>query len=140
MSLRSQIIRDEGIRLTAYHDSQGNCTFGVGHKGTTPLTGAAWSQILNDDIASHSADVAREMPWTIALSATRHNVLVNMCFNLGINNLLQFKEMIAALQTALDTNGSFKPVADAMLKSRWAVEVGDRAVRLAKQMETGIEQ
>jgi lysozyme len=134
-------MRDEGVRSTVYLDTKGNVTFGVGHKGSTPLSQAAISRILTDDIMSHSADVLAVMPWTHALSLARFNVLVNMCFNLGITKLLTFKNLIEALQTALDTNSDdYGPAADAMRHSLWADEVGERAERLAIQMETDKEQ
>ena len=135
MSLTSQLIRDEGVRRTAYLDSRGNCTFGVGHKGSTPLTQAAINRILGDDIASHASDVMAALPWTTALSPNRFNVLVNICFNLGIGGLLEFNAMLTALQ-----NDDYAAAAEAMQHSKWADQVGERAERLAKQILTDQEQ
>ena len=136
MSLRSQLIRDEGSRTTAYHDSKGNCTFGVGHKGSTPLSVTVISLILNDDIATATTDLMHELPLVAGLSPTRFNALINMTFTMGIGGVMEFKEMIDALR--LD---NYKAAADAIRASQWAkVEAPQRAERIAKQMETDIEQ
>lgn len=136
MSLRNQLIRDEGLRTTAYHDSAGNCTFGVGHKGSTPLTVTAIDGILNDDIATATADLVKALPLTAALSLTRFNALVNMVFTMGIGGVLGFKDMIEALR--LD---NFKAAAAAIRASHWATaEAPERAERIAKQIELDIEQ
>jgi lysozyme len=55
-----------------------------------------------------------------------------MAFNLGLPRLLTFHDMIAALGRQ-----DYGAAADAMLASRWAVQVGDRARRLAQMMRTG---
>jgi lysozyme len=62
----------------------------------------------------------------------RMRVLANMCFNLGIGKLLGFKNALGAMQ-----RGSYAIAAAAMLNSAWAAQVGARAQRLAKAMETG---
>ena len=52
-----------------------------------------------------------------------------MAFNLGVGGLLAFTKMFAALQER-----DWDRAAAEMLDSRWARQVGDRAVRLAQQM------
>lgn len=166
MGLRSQIIRDEGVRPTAYIDTTGNVTFAVGHKGSTPLSIKAIDQILDDDIASHEAELLEAFPWVEELSPNRLNVLINMAFNLGVGGLSKFTTMWTELRHALVT-GDYAPVAAAMLNSQWARQVGivrrtlawfsrdraemlairdwvtkqpGRAERLAKQMVLDVEQ
>ena len=58
--------------------------------------------------------------------------LKNMAFNMGVAGLLEFRQMLAEVQTA-DWPGA----AAEMLSSKWATQVGDRAHRLALQMTTG---
>jgi len=67
----------------------------------------------------------------------RAEVLLNMAFNLGVNGLLNFRNTLAMLNAAIRGNGNYDRVADGMLASRWARQVGRRADELARQMRTG---
>jgi len=58
-----------------------------------------------------------------------------MAFNLGTKGLMKFKNTLALIQA-----GKFDDAAHAMLASKWASQVGIRATRLARQMQTGEEQ
>ncbi len=60
------------------------------------------------------------------------NALMNMCFNLGINRLLGFKRMIAALEDNDYTKAAFEA-----LNSKWANQVGDRAKDVALMIRQG---
>ena len=59
-------------------------------------------------------------------------MLADMCFNLGINRLLGFKNTLAAIKA-----GDYEAAADGMLASMWAKQVGKRAHRLIKMMREG---
>jgi lysozyme len=139
MSLRAQLIRDEGSRSTIYTDSTGNVTFGVGHKGATPLTAAAISQILDDDITHVVTELANDPvahPVMLKLSAVRCDALRNMAFTLGIGGLRGFQDMWKAL-----AEGDYAAAAGAIRASLWwRNQARGRAERLAKQIETDIEQ
>ena len=52
-----------------------------------------------------------------------------MCFNLGRPRLSNFKKFLAALE-----EGDYEKAAVEMMDSRWASQVGDRAVRLRDRM------
>lgn len=69
------------------------------------------------------------------LDDARLDVLINMCFNLGIYRLLGFKKMLAALERRDYIQASIE-----MMDSRWAKQVGGRAVELSVQMQTGMYQ
>ena len=67
----------------------------------------------------------------------RAEVLLNMAFNLGVDGLLKFKNTLAMLRAAIEGHTSYARVADGMLNSLWAKQVGRRADELARQMRTG---
>ena len=69
------------------------------------------------------------LPWAIGAPEVVQDVLVNMGFNLGLGGLLGFKRTLAHLEA-----GAYTQAADAMLDSRWAGQVGERAQRLARQI------
>jgi lysozyme len=55
-----------------------------------------------------------------------------MAFNLGSAKLCAFHRMIEAL-----SEGDFDEAATQMLNSRWAEQVGHRAIKLAQMMRYG---
>lgn len=134
--LADDIKRDEGCKLTAYQDTQGIWTVGVGHAHVAP--GTVWTQEqadeqLNLDILGAEVDLDRNAPWWRLLSDPRQDVLVNMCFNMGWSRLSGFHNMLAAVSI-----GDYVSAANEMLDSVWATQVHERANRLAEQMHSGV--
>jgi len=70
---------------------------------------------------------------TVELTQTRKDVLTEMAFNLGIPRLNGFKKMWKAIE-----NGDYETAADEQLDSKWARQVGVRAMRLSKRMREGV--
>lgn len=135
--LREQLVRHEGEVPYAYQDSLGYWTIGVGHlidkrKGGKISKDSIYA-ILDEDIEMKCAELDEQLPWWRNLDAVRQQVLVNMCFNLGINGLLGFHNTLAFIE-----HGQYKEAAANMLVSKWAEQVGDRAKELAEMMERGI--
>lgn len=130
--------RDEGCRLSAYQDTRGIWTVGYGHAYVHP--GTVWTQTEADaqlaaDVAHTEAGLDVHLPWWRSLDDVRQDVLVNMAFNMGVTNLCQFHNTLAAVQ-----RHDWQAAHDGMLASLWAKQVGQRAVRLANQMLTGEHQ
>lgn len=148
--LTTAITRDEGVRFEAYTDSEGNLTVGIGRNldacpltryemdavghdaRSKPITRADAVLLLRNDITRALADLDRSIPWWKSLDEVRRLALANMCFNLGITRLLKFKETLGWLR-----QGHYAAAAGAMLDSKWSVQVGDRAKRLAEMVRTG---
>ena len=66
------------------------------------------------------------------LDEVRQSVLLNMCFNLGIKGLLEFKNTLAFIDA-----GDWERAANGMLTSKWAKQVGRRAIELSELMRKG---
>lgn len=131
--LTQELERDEGIRLKVYKDSLGIETIGIGRNlRDVGISKAEAYMLLGADIDSVERDLDRALPWWRQLSDNRQRVLANMCFNLGINRLLGFKNTLAAMK-----EGRYADAAEGMLASKWASQVGQRAVRLANMMMEG---
>ena len=130
--LKRELFRDEGMKLKAYKDSVGVLTIGIGHSLEQPITERAAMVILDDDISTVESGLDRTFPWWRGLSELRQRVFANMAFNIGITRLLGFSKTLKAMQ-----EGDFAAAANEMLESRWAVQTGQRAVRLASQMRNG---
>lgn len=133
MTLREQLIRDEGRRLFPYHDSVGKLTIGVGRNlDDVGLSGEEVDLLLDHDIARAATAVRLRFPWADGLDTVRFSVLVAMAFNLGIEGLSGFRLALAAME-----RGEWAAAAAEMLDSKWARQVGGRAERLAEQLVTG---
>ena len=141
MDIISQLRRDEGLRLFPYKDSRGFNTVGVGHNlDANPLpfdvsqgiTEAQALQILGQDVERISRYLVQRLPWIVSLDDARLGVLTNMAFNLGVAGILEFHHDLADTQA-----GNYARAAADMKASKWYTEVGARAERLVRQMETG---
>lgn len=126
-----QIKRDEGLRLHPYHCSEGVLTIGYGRSLEKGITEDEAELLLRNDLETATTDALQfSTPevWT-DLNADRKAVLINMAFNLGITRLLKFKKFRSALH-----RHDYHEAANQMLDSRWARQVGQRALRLADSM------
>ena len=131
--LKRELERDEGTRTEIYSDSLGIPSIGIGHNlRNKPLSQHVIDMIYAEDIEDVIQELDKHLPWYISLSENRQRVLANMCFNLGINGLLGFKNTLSALQS-----GAWEQAAQGMLSSKWARQVGQRAVRLAQMVQEG---
>tara|TARA_R110000868_G_scaffold3596_1_gene22679 strand:- start:1098 stop:1547 length:450 start_codon:yes stop_codon:yes gene_type:complete len=141
--LKEQLSIDEGNLLVAYLDTMGILSVGRGHncavkpvpgvlKPGDKITEEISSELFRVDIQESIDQLDRHLPWWRLLDDVRQNVLANMCFNMGINTLKQFRNTLQFIQS-----GSYGMAADGMMQSLWARQVGDRAKRLSKMMRTG---
>lgn len=132
--LREQLVRDEGgYRLKMYRDSLGIETIGLGHNlRDKPISQRAAVVIADDDIASVLQEVETRLPWAITLDDARHGALLNLCFNIGPGFIAKNPKMIAYLR-----NKRYADAARELLNGPYKEQVGARAFRLARQLETG---
>ena len=131
-----QLIRHEGYRRSAYQDSEGYWTIGIGRLIDKKLNGGITEDeakyLLKNDLDRCATDLDAKLAWWRALSENRQYVLLNMCFNLGITKLLGFKNTLAMIKA-----GNYEGAAKGMLNSLWARQVKGRAKELADQMRVG---
>lgn len=137
--LRSQLLRDEGLRLKPYKDSVGKLTIGCGRNlDDVGISLDEADLMLDNDIHRARAATLSHVPNAHTLDEVRLAVLIAMAFNLGIGaatkgtGLLGFPKLLAAV-TATDWDTAAKE----MLASKWRRQVGVRADRLAEQMRLG---
>lgn len=139
--IAAMLKRDEGVRESAYQDSLGYWTIGVGRlidgrKGGK-LKPDEIDYLLRNDIAEVESFAAR-LPWFHELNEARQAVILNMLFNLGpepfdADGYKDWPIFVKQIQA-----GDFDAAADNMLKTLWARQVGARAGRLAQIMRTGV--
>src|ERR1035437_4119782 len=103
-NLQQRIQRHEGLRLEPYKDSLGFDTVGYGHRilptdyFNYPLSPELALSLLQADIASHELDLLSQLPWSENLPNTIQDVLIELCFWIGITGLRGFKRMLLAIE------------------------------------------
>ena len=117
-----------------YRDSLGFLTIGFGRcLDRIGISEAEAAVLLDNDIMIAEQAVAANVVGVESLDAVRRAVLANMALNLGIAGLLGFRRFLGALRAH-----DWERAADEMLASRWHEQTGERAERLAQQLQTGV--
>ena len=130
--LRETITRHEGSRLDMYQDTLGIWTIGVGHniqeKGISPKV---MEIMLQEDLEEAISELKRSVSFFSRMPEQVQEALVNLSFNMGIPRLMQFRNTLAYLR-----DGEFGSAADELLDSRYAEQVGHRALEVADMIRT----
>jgi lysozyme len=139
--LQEELTRDEGFRLSPYRDSRGNWTVGVGHLVTGPeemktLMPEEAKVLLTKDLAEAERRLSRFFDQDVLakMSRPRKRALINLSFNLG-NNLGEFTHFITAINSE-----NWEQAAGALAGTDWEKQVGDRAPRIRRMIQTGREE
>lgn len=131
--LSDLLIKHEGLKLRPYLDSVGKTTIGIGRNLTDcGVSNDEAMLLLANDIASCKRQMINEFPWAGLMVEARQAVLISMLFNMGMGGVLEFKLALAQMEA-----GEYEKAADALLQSRWAMAVGQRAQDLAHMMRIG---
>lgn len=143
-SLQARLAISEGDRLVAYLDTVGVLTVGIGHNcvarpvpGVTKvgdkITHGLRDRLFEADVDDAVAQLNHRLPWWRGLDDDRQNIMVDLCFNMGINTLLIFKNTLAAIK-----RGDYDAAARGLEGSLWHRQVKGRAILLEKAMRTGV--
>tara|TARA_R110002020_G_scaffold92307_4_gene223557 strand:+ start:208 stop:693 length:486 start_codon:yes stop_codon:yes gene_type:complete len=151
--LLDQLVLHEGLELLPYEDSLGINTIGIGrnleHRGLSEaelghigkdlsdifewgITKEQAYYLAKNDIEIVEKEVCESHPCVVELDEIRQRIIIDMAFNMGVPRLGKFKKMWKAIQEE-----NFEEAKIQMLDSRWANQVGNRAVRLSNAMESG---
>jgi len=141
-ALREQLKIDEGVKYEIYKDHLGYPTFGIGHLITendpehgkpdgTEISEDRVNEIFETDVAKFVSEAKILFPDLDELPDVAQQVIVNMAFNMGRPRLSKFKNFIAGVN-----DRDWTKAAEEMMDSRWAAQVGDRAIRLRNQILT----
>lgn len=126
------IKKHEDERLKPYLCTAGKTTIGVGRNlDDNGIRQDESDLMLSNDLKECESVLESRMDHWSALSEVRQAVLINMVFNLGWPRFSKFKKCIAAVN-----DGYFDRAAAEMLDSRWARQVGNRAIELSEMMKT----
>ena len=135
--LEEKLVFHEGIKKFAYTDTLGNITVGVGRclqdkVGKGLLVDEIWYLLRNDinDVQSQ----LQSYSWFKNQNDVRRDALIELCFNMGLSNLLKFKKMLAALDAH-----NYSLASRELLDSLWSTQVGvNRSKDLASRISAGL--
>lgn len=134
--LLAMLKRHEGVESHAYECSEGKITVGVGRnidsEGGIGLSEEEIDFLLKNDIERCIIELSSEYDWFVDLDDIRKDAMVDIAFNLGITRLRLFKRALAAM-----AEGNYKQAATEFLDSKWAKQVGGRALELTDMISSG---
>lgn len=137
-ALRQQLVRHEGLKLSAYADHLGYLTIGVGRlidarKGGR-ITEPEAMLLLDNDINGCLEDLSR-FAWFASLDPVRARAVIDMRFQLGPGGMRGFTQMLAALERR-----DYAVAALHARQSKWAQrDTPERARDVTAMLETGTE-
>ena len=140
--LAQELERDEAYVRHAYKDSRGYWTIGIGRLIDKALGGGLTRDealyLKLNDIVRFKGELDRAAPWWRQLDPVRQRAVLNMTFNLGSGWITPGHEKAWPNTVALLKAGKYAEAANAIRANKvWVGQVGDRALRIAKQIETG---
>ena len=127
--------RHEGVKTHCYKDHLGLETIGVGRcvaEGSLGLSDDEVEYLLANDIARCREELTDSYFWFPALNDERQAACINLIFNLGATRLRGFVKSLDAM-----ANEKFDLAADEFMNSKWANQVGNRAIEVTDMIRTG---
>ena len=133
-ALKADLIRDEGRKLRIYTDSVGKVSCGIGHNLTDDGISAAVCDLMYaEDSADTIAALDVHLPWWQHLNPIRQRALANICYNIGIADLMTFGTFLSLLQAEM-----YEAAANDLAATKWHRQVGARAIRIENMIRTGV--
>lgn len=127
--------RHEGVRNFVYRDSENLETIGVGRciaEGSLGLSDDEVDYLLANDLKRCVEELKRTFKFYEKLDPVRQDVMISLCFNLGLTRLLKFEKALAGME-----NSDWETASTEFMRSRWSTQVGQRAVELTDMLRTG---
>jgi len=123
-------------RHVAYKCPAGYWTLGIG-RNIDPENGVGLSEeevnfLLQNDLDRCEAELNAEYVWFRALEGARRDAILDIFFNLGATRFRGFKNAIAAMDEQ-----DYDKAAVEFMDSRWAKQVGGRALELTDMIKAG---
>ena len=131
--LIEQLKIHEGFRSNVYTCSGGKKTVGYGRNlEDIGISEEEAEMLLKNDIYEATNQLLNAFPFMATFSDVRISAMINFTFNVGIGTVRKFSNTIEYLK-----NEDWEAAADEMMDSKWAEQVGDRAIQITEQIRTG---
>lgn len=130
--LTAHLIEFEGLRLMPYHCTSGKLTIGVGRNlDDRGITEDEAMILLANDIKIVQEELFARWDWMLDLPPRAQMVMMDLAFNMGVPAISNFQNMLRDLK-----DGKWEKAAINLLDSRYAQQVGRRAIYNAHLLET----
>jgi lysozyme len=130
-SLINEIVFEEGFKSKPYEDTRGVLTIGYGTNIEQGITRDMAKAMLEVDLKAKIEELTEAKPFIADLPSKQQRVIFNMCYQLGVRGLLNFKKMWEALE-----GGDYGRASIEMIDSKWHKQTPNRAERLAEMMNS----
>ena len=124
----------EGYRRHAYHCSLDHLTIGYGtmiEEGGHGVPEYIAELLLRDYLQTIETRL-KAHDWYSALDTARQHCILEMAYQMGVEGVLGFRNMIAALE-----RGDYAEAANQALDSLWAKQTPNRARDVAERLAAG---
>lgn len=147
---------EEGVKSVVYRDSLGYLTIGIGHLidprrgGFLPpyaqleldtkgyISDTTITKLYREDLSKVLEDLETHLPWCFNLDSTRRDVLIDMCFQMGIGSKTSGKGLLGFTNSLrLIKEGDFKRAGENLKQSAWFRQTPNRAKRRIEEIVTG---
>jgi len=125
--LIDDIKQEEGFKGIVYKCTEGFDTIGYGTR--LPLSEKEAEMILEYRLNILKGNLSGSL-YMLDIDKKAWDILYNMVYQMGVKGVLNFKNMIKALEAK-----DYKRAGDEMLDSKWAKQTPTRANRLSKAMK-----
>ena len=127
MSLLDRIKHHEGFRAKVYQCTEGYDTIGYGFAiKDLELDEDISEMILMQKLDNLMTRIGKTFVWWRSADSTVKDVVVEMCYQLGVSGFSKFKKTIGHLE-----NKRYSKASAEMLDSRWAKQTPNRALELS---------
>ena len=127
MSLLDRIKHHEGFRSKVYQCTEGYDTIGYGFAiKDLELDEDISEMILMQKLDNLMTRIGKTFVWWRSADSTVKDVVVEMCYQLGVSGFSKFKKTIDHLE-----NKRYSKASAQMLDSRWAKQTPNRALELS---------
>ena len=127
MSLLENIKESEGFRNRVYKCTEGYDTIGYGFAvKDLVMDKDIADMILERKVAELRVRVEQKFPFIDSMPESVQDVMIEMCFQLGVSGFSKFKKTIQYLMTK-----QFEEAAVEMLDSKWYKQTPNRAKKLS---------
>ncbi len=133
--LKKMLKRHEGVKTHAYEDHLGLTTIGVGRclaEGSLGLSEEEIDFLLDNDVSRCRKELTSEYEWFDDLDGVRREALIDLSFNIGQTRLRGFVKALGHM-----ADGNYTEASKEFYDSKWATQVGDRALEICQMIESG---
>lgn len=133
--LKALLEQHEGRKAKPYRDTTGHTTIGVGRNlDDVGLSDSEIDFLLDNDVTRVWKECSTQLAGFgfTALDDVRQHVIMDLCFNVGIAGVMEFRKMLAAV-----ARRDFDAAAAELLDSKAATQEPNRIKALAKMMKDG---